>query len=359
MTLVRNGLTPTPERIAQRQPCIVAAGHYLPEREVTNEEIAGFLDVRPEDIERRTGIRSRRWVEGRVYTSDLATRACRDVVDKFGIDLAEIDCLIAATMTPDYVVAPGIGVHVQVKLGLGTIPCFDVRDQCSGFLYALQMARAFVIAGIHRRILVVCAELQSHGLGRSPEHAHTTPLFADGAGAVVVADRADGPGAGGLSLDVRWLRTYADGSGSVNLRHRIADVSLHPPWDIAQLDEPASGVLYPEMNGELVFRRAVRTMADTVNLCFAETGITQADVTHLLPHQANRNINAMVAALLRFPPEKMLGNIDRVGNTSSASMPILLSESLENGTIRAGDRVLCVGFGAGYTWGGMLLEFGS
>lgn len=333
---------------------IVGMGHYLPEREVNNEEVGLLVGLRAEEIKKRTGISSRRWVEGRVYTSDLAVEACRDAFGSSSIIKEDIDCIVASTQSPDCFL-PGLGVHVQAKLGIRSVPCYDIRDQCSGFLYALQVARAFIATGTYKRILVVCAELQSHGLGKTPAHAHTTPLFGDGAGAVIVSD-APLPNVFGLALGVPWLRVHADGRGSPKLRHRLFDVSIDPPWDIAALDEPEDCVLYPEMDGGAVFRRAVREMSSICEQCLAENSLKLEDIAYLLPHQANQAINLTVSSIMGMPKERLLSNIEQVGNTSSASIPVLLSETMKKGRIEVDDKVLCVGFGAGFTWGAALID---
>lgn len=330
---------------------IAGAAHALPPEIVTNAELPASLGVDPDGIFKRTGIRARHWARRGVRTSDLGAEAARNLFAKLGVDGSDIDCMIAGTQTPDHFI-PGIGVLIQDQLGLKNIPCFDVRDQCSGFLYGLQMARAFIETGTYRRILLLCAELHSHGLGRDPEDAHITPLFGDGAGAVLVTDRPDGA----VPLTPVWQMLGADGRGASRLRHRLWDIGLIPPWHPDQFSEPAHQIQYAEMDGEAVFRAAVRRMADVAKSGFKARGLSADDVDWLMPHQANANINKTVASVLGFPPERVLGNIERVGNCSGASLPILLSETLAASTIKRGQRVMMVAFGAGFTWGGAVLE---
>lgn len=334
-----------------RRAWIAGAAHALPPRSVTNEELPASLEVDAPGIFKRTGIRARHWAERGTYTSDLGAEAARAVLARTGIDGRAIDCILTATQTPDHFI-PGIGVLIQEKLGLGDIPCFDIRDQCSGFLYALQVARAFIETGMYSRILLVCAELHSHGLGREPEDAHITPLFGDGAGAVIVLAEPQG----GCPMTPVWQTLGADGRGAPKLRHRLWDISLIPPWDPPQFSEPAHNIQFAEMDGEAVFRAAVKRIVSSVQACFKELALTPKDIDWLMPHQANANINKTAASILGFPSERILSNIETVGNCSGASLPILLSETLERSLIKPGQKVLMVAFGAGFTWGATLLE---
>ena len=328
---------------------ITGVAHVLPDWIVTNDKLPASLRVDADGIFKRTGIRARHWAPVGVSTSDLGAEAAKKVLADTGTPLGDIDCLIAATQSPDHFL-PGIGVLIQAKLGLADIPCFDIRDQCSGFLYALQAARAFVETRAYARILIVCAEVHSHGLGRDPEDAHVTPLFGDGAAAVIVEAEPRGE----RPLAPVWQLLGADGRGVPKLRHRLWDISLEPPWDPRMFNEPAHQVQFPEMDGEAVFRTAVKRMVQGVQACFKTLDLGVADIDWFLPHQANANITKTVGSILGFPGEKTLTNIDRVGNCSGASIPILLSESLRR--IGRGQRVLTVAFGAGFTWGAALME---
>jgi len=336
---------------AARSAWLIDAAHALPPRSVANEDLPESLATDGEGIFKRTGIRSRHWAEQGVYTSDIGAQAARKVIERSGVDPTRIDCLIATTQTPDHLI-PGIGVAIQVKLDLKDIPCYDLRNQCSGFLYALQMARAFIATGTYSCILIVSAELHSHGLGHEPRDAHITALFGDGAAAAVVTSAPQGP----RPLKAVWQMIGADGRGAPLLRHRAFDMSLIPPWEQTGFGNDPHAIIYPEMDGEAVFRAAVRRMVSAAQTCLKAVGLKVADITWFLPHQANSSINKTVASILGFAPERVLGNIDHVGNCSGASLPILLSETLEAGRIAAGDRLLMVAFGAGYTWGSALLE---
>jgi 3-oxoacyl-[acyl-carrier-protein] synthase-3 len=333
---------------------IVGVAHAFPPRSVRNEDLPPTLGTESDGIFKRTGIRSRFWAEEGVYTSDLGTEAARKVIAQTGTDPDSIDCLIATTQTPDHLI-PGIGVSVQAKLGLKDIPCFDLRNQCSGFLYALQIARSFIATGTYARILIVCAELHSHGLGKEPRDAPVSALFGDGAASAIVT----GKPSGARPLKTLWQSIGADGRGAKFLRHRAFDMSLIPPWEETKFGDDPHAIIYPEMDGEAVFRSAVRRMVSAGQTCLKSLELKAPDVAWLVPHQANASINKTVASILEFPPERVLGNIDHAGNCSGASLPMVLSEALEAKKIAAGEKVLLVAFGAGYTWGSAMLEAAS
>lgn len=331
---------------------ITGIGHYLPPRVVTNAELPATLGLEPAGITKRTGIESRHWA-GKTYTSDLAVEASRAALAHAKLEVSDLDCIVAATLSPDYAF-PGIGVYLSHKLGAGDLPAYDVRNQCSGFLYALNVARAFVQAGMYKKILLACAELQSHALGHTPAHAHITPLFGDGAGAVIVSSEP-GPGWAGMTVD--YVRVYADGAGADRLRQRVWDVSCDPFMDWTQAGCESSEMMWHcEMDGQYIFRKAVAGMQGAALAALKASELTIADVDWVVPHQANLNINKTVGSVLKLPPEKMLSNIQRVGNTTAASIPILMSEKIADGTIASGHRVLSVAFGSGLTWGAALLR---
>jgi 3-oxoacyl-[acyl-carrier-protein] synthase III len=330
---------------------ITGVGHYLPPRKVSNAELPASLGLDPAGVTKRTGIESRHWAD-KVYTSDLAVEASRAALAHAQLEISDIDCIVAATLSPNYAF-PGIGVYLSHALGAGDLPAYDIRNQCSGFLYALNVARAFIASGMHRKILVACAELQSHALGHTPMHAHITPLFGDGAGAVIVSAEP-GPGWAGMSID--YVRVYADGAGADRLRQRVWDVSCNPFMDWTQAAESAEAMWHCEMDGQYIFRKAVAGMQQAALHALKASELTIADIDWVVPHQANLNINKTVASVLKLPPHKMLSNIQRVGNTTAASIPILLSEAIADGTIAAGHRVLSVAFGSGLTWGAALLN---
>jgi 3-oxoacyl-[acyl-carrier-protein] synthase III len=333
---------------------IVGIGHHLPEGVVRNEDLPEPMNADPAGITKRTGIVERRWAAPGLYPSDLGTEAAKRALEDAKYVPEDIDCIIAATLSPD-VFFPGIGVYIQTKLGLAGIPAYDVRNQCSGFLYSVNMARAFLAAGIYRRILVVCAELQSHGLGQTMKHAHITPLFGDGAAAVVMAAEPH-PDRKGVTFTVDAIKVYADGKHANRLRQRTYDMSCKPFIDWRLFCDNAEDAWYAEMDGQFIFRRAVSEMSKAAREILEQRGLTLDDIAWVLPHQANYNISKTLCSVLKVPLEKMLSNIQRVGNTTAASIPLLLSETVAEGKIKPGDRVLMTTFGAGLTWGAGILS---
>jgi 3-oxoacyl-[acyl-carrier-protein] synthase-3 len=340
------------EEMRDARACwIVAARHVLPGSGVPNEALPASLGIDPDALRKKTGISARHWAPEGLYASDLGAQAARSLLADLSGESTEIDCIIAATQTADHSI-PGIGVAIQTKIGIQNIPAYDLRNQCSGFLYALEMAQAFILSGRYRRILIVCAEIQSHGLGFEPQDAAVSALFADGAAAVLVADRPFGP----RPLRVAWIRLGADGKGAAKLRHRVWDMSQIPPWDLSRLSDPPRQYQYPEMDGEAVFRAAVKKLSANIRDCLNALGLEASAIDWLLPHQANAAINRTVASIAGFPQDRVLGNIASVGNVSGASIPILLSETLRDGRISTGQRVMLAVFGAGFTWGTAVLE---
>jgi 3-oxoacyl-[acyl-carrier-protein] synthase III len=333
---------------------IVGIGHYLPDGVVRNEDLPEPMCADPAGITKRTGIVERRWAPMGIYPSDLGAEASRRALADAKLEIGDIDCIVAATLSPDHFF-PGLGVYVQTKLGITGTPAYDVRNQCSGFLYALNVARAFIASGLYKRVLLVCSELQSGGLGKGQKHAHVTPLFGDGAAAVVVAAEPQ-PDRKGLCFSVDAINVFADGKHAGRLRQRIFDTSRKPYIDWKLFADDPEDVWYPEMDGQFIFRRAVAEMSRAGREIIEQAGLKLDDIAWVLPHQANLNISKTICSVMKMPPEKMLSNIHRVGNTTAASIPILLSETLEEGKFKLGDRILTVAFGAGLTWGAGILS---
>lgn len=335
------------------QPLIIGIGHYLPERIVRNEDLPAPMNADPAGITKRTGIVERRWIEGKIRTSDLAAEACKKALADARLEPGDIDCIIAATLSNDYVF-PGLGVYTQPKIGIATIPAYDVRNQCSGFLYSLNMAKAFIMSGMYKRILVACAEVHSRGLGKTMKHAHITPLFGDGAAAVVVSAEPH-PERTRPTFSIDVLNVFSDGKHADRLRQRVYDVGIEPFIDWKQVCDDPEEFWYAEMDGQFIFRKAVDGMSKAGHAAVKQANLTLDDIAWVLPHQANLNISKTVCSMMKVPPEKMLSNIQRVGNTTAASIPLLLSETIDEGKIKKGDRILTMAFGSGLTWGAGIL----
>jgi 3-oxoacyl-[acyl-carrier-protein] synthase-3 len=327
---------------------VTGTGHFVPPRVVTNQDLEKLMDTSDEWIVERSGIHERHHVDAGVGTSDLAVEAAKRAIAAAGIDPATIDFLIAATLSPDHYF-PGIGVLVQAKLGLGTIGALDVRNQCSGFIYALSVADQFIRAGTYKRILLVAAEVQSTNLDFSDRGRDMSVLFGDGAGAVILEPNPDDDGRGVLSTHL-----FSDGRFVSHLWMEKPSSKDSPTFQPPFFDE---GRFFPKMEGRNVFVNACQRMPESVRAALERNGLAIDDVDHLIPHQANDRISMMVAKGLKIPVEKVVRNIDRFGNTTAASIPIALDEAVKAGRIKRGDLVALTAFGSGYTWASALVRW--
>lgn len=325
---------------------ILSTGRALPPRVVTNAELTAMMDTTEEWILQRTGVRERRFVDPGVGTSDLGAEAARRALERAGLGPRGIDFLVFATLTPD-MFFPGAGVLLQEKLGMDTVGALDVRTQCTGFLYGLSVAEAYVKGGFFDHILVVGAEVQSTGMDLSTAGRDVSVIFGDGAGAAVVGPAE--PGTGILSSHLHSEGKYA--------RELMAEAPAsieHPRISHEMLD---AGRQYCRMNGRYVFTHAVRRFPEAIREALAANGRTLSDLALVIPHQANLRITQAVAAALGVSPEKVFSNIERYGNTTAASIPIALDECLEQGKVREGDLVCLAAFGSGFTWASTLIRW--
>jgi 3-oxoacyl-[acyl-carrier-protein] synthase-3 len=331
-----------------RRSAILGTGHHVPSKVVTNDDLAKLMPTSDEWIQQRSGIKERRFIEhDGVGASDLAVPAAKMAVERAGREIKDVDMIIFATLSPD-VNFPGSGCLLGDKLGLPGVPALDVRNQCSGFIYSLSVADAFVKAGAYRNILVVGSEVHSTGVEFTERGRDVAVLFGDGAGAVLVGESPD-PERGILAL-----KLHADGSGAYDL-WLPAPASRQIPRLTPEMLE--QGLHYPKMNGKAVFRWATEKMPEVATETLREAGMTIEDVDLFVPHQANMRINQFVAMKLNLPQEKVVHNIDRYGNTTAATIPIGLSESWAEGRLKEGTRVLLAAFGSGYTWAGAFMKW--
>ena len=331
-----------------KRTVITGTGHYVPPRVVTNHDLAKLMDTSDEWIRERSGILERHHVDEGVGTSDLAVEAARRAIADAKIDPATIDFVVAATLSPDYYF-PGIGVVIQSKLGLGTVGALDVRDQCSGFIYALSAADQYIKAGTYKRILLVAAEVQSSNLDFSDKGRDMSVLFGDGAGAAILEPNTNGDGRGVLSTHL-----YSDGNFVRHLWMEKPSPMDRPTFQPRFFDE---GRFFPKMEGRNVFVNACQRMPEAVRAALEANGLSIEDVDALIPHQANDRISLMVAKGLKIPVEKVVRNIDRFGNTTAASIPIALDEAVKSGRIKPGNLVALTAFGSGYTWASALIRW--
>ena len=327
---------------------ILGVGHYVPTRIVSNDDLAKLMPTSDEWIQQRTGIRERRFIEhDGIGASDLAVPAAKTAVERAGRSLGDVDMIVFATLSPD-VQFPGSGCFLGEKLGLPGVPALDVRNQCSGFLYSLSIADAWVRAGMYRNVLVVGAEVHSTGIELNERGRDVAVLFGDGAGAALVGESpSDDRGVLSLAL-------HADGSGAKDLWLR-APASMHMPRLTHEMLD--RGDHFPQMNGKQVFRWATEKMPEVAREVLAAAQLEVADVDYFVPHQANMRINQMVAAKLGIPADRVCHNIERYGNTTAATIPIGLSEAFEAGQLGEGKTVLAAAFGSGFTWGAAVIRF--
>ena len=319
----------------------LSTGFSVPARVVKNDDLKDLMDTSDEWIRTRTGIEERRWAEPGQLGSDLALAASTMALERAGLEAKDLDAIIYATVSPDYFF-PGGGVYLQTKLGLTTIPCLDIRNQCTGFLYGLQIADAWIRSGMYRRVLLVGAELQSAGINMSPAGRDMGVIFADGAGAAILGATED-EGQGVLSTHL-----FADGSYAGILFCDLGGCAHSPRLTHDLLDQ---GLQWPLMQGREVFKLASTRMPDAVRQCLDANGLTAEQIKVLIPHQANLRISEMVQKQLGLRDDQVFNNIQRYGNTTAASIPIALHEAIECGRINRGDLVLFAAFGAGLTWG--------
>ncbi len=325
---------------------ILGTGRALPPRVVTNAELTTMMDTSEEWIIQRTGIRERRFVEPGTGASDLGVQAARAAIGRAGLAPRDIQFIVFATLSPD-LFFPGSGVFVQEKLGLDTIGALDVRTQCTGFLYGLSVAEAYVKAGFYDYVLVIGAEVQSTGLDMSTAGRDVSVLFGDGGGAVVVGPAA--PGTGILSSHL-----HSEGKHARELMVEAPSSVEHPRISKEMLDARKH---LGTMNGRTVFTHAVRRFPEVIQEALAANGMTVSDLSVVIPHQANLRITQAVAKALGVPQELVFSNIEMYGNTTAASVPIALDECVEQGRIREGDLVCLAAFGSGFTWASSLIRW--
>lgn len=348
---------------------IYGSGFVTGETKVSNERMSRVCDTSDEWIRERSGIQERYFVKEGTATSDLAVGAAKKALDDAGVKAEEIDYIVVATMTPDYYF-PGVGSLVQAKLGLGNIPALDIRQQCSGFVYGLQVCDALIRAGQAKKLLFIGAEIHTGFMpfskqgwdvlmGRSEtdipqtekdwnsKFRHLIVLFGDAAGAVVMGPTED-PKRGLLGFAL-----HSEGKNVEALYVPSAGFAYRPYFSEEHARE-GRGV--PVMDGRTVFKMAVTKMPEAVHEVCAKAGVTLDDINLLIPHQANLRISEGVQKALKLPDERMYNNIQRYGNTTAATIPIAYDECRKAGRIKKGDLVCFVGLGAGFHWGATLMR---
>ncbi|HZT45203.1 MAG TPA: beta-ketoacyl-ACP synthase III [Gaiellaceae bacterium] len=320
---------------------ISALGCHVPDRVVTNDDLAELVETSDEWIQERTGIRERRFARDDEALSDLVLPAARAALDRAGVRARDLDLVIVATVTPD-MVFPSTAAIVADQLGASEAGAYDLSAGCTGFMYAIAQASGMIGAGLSRTALVVGADVLSKIVDMTDRS--TCVLFGDGAGAAVI-EPADAAGFLGFELG-------ADGAGGVDLNLPAGGSRLP-----SSAETVAGGLHYVQMNGRQVFKFATRVLVSSAEALLERTGLAIEDVDVYVPHQANVRIIDHAVARLGIPKEKVVVNVDRYGNTSSASIPLALAEAVADGRVHEGDTVLMTGMGAGLTWASALLRW--
>jgi 3-oxoacyl-[acyl-carrier-protein] synthase-3 len=329
---------------------ISGTGMYVPERVVRNDDLTALMDTSDEWIRQRSGIQERRYITPGQKPSELAQHAAERALASAGLDPGDIDCIVLATLSAE-ADFPGTSFFLQDRLGVGEVPCFDLRAQCSGFVFALSVANSFVRSGAYRRVLVVGCEVHSTGIDLSTDGRDVAVLFGDGAGAVVVEAATDGGDPSGI-LEVRL---HAEGKHADKLWIEAPGSGFTPTRITPDLI--AEKRHFPRMQGRFVFKHAVTRMPEVLKETLDAASVKLEEVDHFLFHQANLRINEFVAQQLGIPPEKCPHNIERYGNCSAAAIPMLLDEGVRGGSIRRGDLVAMATFGSGFSWSAALVRW--
>jgi 3-oxoacyl-[acyl-carrier-protein] synthase III len=351
---------------------IAGIGYYVPERIVTNDELSNIMETTDAWIQERTGIQERRYGKKHAETTtSMGAAAARIACERAGIRPDEVDFIVFATLSPDYYF-PGCGVLLQRELGITghEAGALDVRNQCSGFLYGLSIADQFVKTGMYKNVLVVGSEMHSMGLDFSTRGRNVTVIFGDGAGAAVI-QRSEDPAHGILTTKLHSNGTYAEKLAFIN-------PGAHGGYHAAKVEEAvdygyppvdtygeifitpkmiADGLIYPNMEGQFVFKMAIQKFPEVIQEALKEVGLQTTDISMFIPHQANLRISQMVQRLLGLRDDQVWNNIQKYGNTTAASVPIALCEAWEAGKIKEGDLVCLAAFGSGFTWASALMRW--
>jgi 3-oxoacyl-[acyl-carrier-protein] synthase-3 len=327
---------------------IIGTGHYAPSNVITNNDLAQIMPTSDDWITERTGIKERRYfTPGEDTVSSMSAKASRMAIENAGITEKDIDMIVMATITSEYYF-PGSGVLLQRELGLPGIPALDIKMQCSGFIYALSIADQFIRSGTHKNVLVVGAEVQSNAIEHSERGRNMAVIFADGAGAVVLQATND------EKHRVLSTHLHSDGTYAEELVMKHPGSVLENRITHEMLDD---GTMLPYMNGPVVFKHAVTRFAEVIDEALIANGLVSSDIDLLIPHQANLRISEFIREKFGMPESKVFNNIQKYGNTTAASIPIALSEAVQEGRLKPGDLLCLAAFGSGFTWASALIRW--
>lgn len=331
---------------------ISGLGYYVPENVVTNDDLSKIMDTNDAWIQERTGIKARRHVvrgDGNTTTS-MGVKAAEIAIERSGVAREDIDFVIFATLSPDYYF-PGPGVLVQRDLGLRTVGALDVRNQCSGFVYAVSIADQYIKTGMYKNILVVGSELHSYGLDMTDRGRGVSVIFGDGAGAAVISREED------LTQGILSTHLHSEGQHAEELIVVAPGMGKRWVTDIIKDNDPNDESYFPYMNGQFVFKNAVVRFSEVINEGLQANNLAVTDIDMLIPHQANLRISQFIQAKFKLTDDQVYNNIQKFGNTTAASIPIALTEAWEQGKIKKGDLVVLAAFGSGFTWGSVIIRW--
>ncbi len=330
---------------------IAGLGFYVPENVVTNDDLSKIMDTNDAWIQERTGIQERRHIiRGEDTTTTMGVKAAKIAIERSKIAYEDIDFVIFATLSPDYYF-PGPGVLVQKELGLRTVGALDVRNQCSGFVYAISIADQYIKTGMYKNILVIGSEVHSTGLDMTDRGRGVSVIFGDGAGAAVLTREED------LSKGILSTHLHSEGQHAEELVLIAPGMGKRWVTDILADDDPNDESYFPYMNGQFVFKNAVVRFAEVINEGLQANNLQVNDISMLIPHQANLRISQFIQHKFQLTDNQVYNNIQKYGNTTAASIPIALTEAWENGKIKEGDLVVLAAFGSGFTWGSVIIRW--
>jgi 3-oxoacyl-[acyl-carrier-protein] synthase-3 len=331
---------------------IIGLGHYVPDNVVTNDDLSKMMDTNDEWIQERTGIKERRWaIKGTEdTTAGMGVKAAKIAIERAGIDKDDIDFIVFATLSPD-MYFPGPGVQVQHALDIKTVGALDVRNQCSGFVYAIAVADNFIKTGMYKNILVIGSELHSHGLDKTTRGRGVTVIFGDGAGAAVLTREED------TSKGILSTHLHSQGEHAEELVLIAPGMGKRWVSDIIAENDPNDESYFPYMNGQFVFKNAVVRFSEVIMEGLMKNNLEVDDIDMLIPHQANLRIAQFIQRKFKLNDDQVFNNIQKYGNTTAASIPIALTEAWEEGKIKEGDTVVLAAFGSGFTWGSVIIKW--
>lgn len=330
---------------------IAGLGYYVPENVVTNDDLSKIMDTNDEWIQERTGIQERRHIiRGEDTTTSMGVKAAEIAIERAGVAKEDIDFVVFATLSPDYYF-PGPGVLVQRDLGLKTVGALDVRNQCSGFVYALSVADQYIKTGMYKNILVIGSEVHSTGLDMTTRGRGVSVIFGDGAGAAVLRREED------VTKGILSTHLHSEGQHAEELIVKAPGMGGRWVTDILEANDPDDESYFPYMNGQFVFKNAVVRFSEVINEGLQANNLQVSDIDMLIPHQANLRISQFIQKKFDLTDDQVYNNIQKYGNTTAASIPIALTEAWEKGKIKSGDTVVLAAFGSGFTWASAIIKW--